>query len=60
MEENNKFDNKSLKKVTGRTADLERMVRTMAKDGEITPIGGRKYRRYKLNEDSFLEKSGRK
>lgn len=43
MEENNKFDNK-----------------TMAKDGEITPMGGRKYRRYKLNEDSFLEKSGRK
>lgn len=40
--------------------ELERMVRTMAKDGEITPIGGRKYRRYKLNEDSFLEKSGRK
>ena len=40
--------------------ELERMVRTMAKDGEITPIGGRKYRKYKLNEDSFLEKSGRK
>lgn len=40
--------------------ELEKMVRTMAKDGEITPIGGRKYRRYKLNEDSFLEKSGRK
>ena len=40
--------------------ELERMVRTMAKDGEITPIGGRKFRRYKLNEDSFLEKSGRK
>ena len=40
--------------------ELERMVRTMAKDGEITPIGGRKYRRYKLNEDSLLEKSGRK
>ena len=40
--------------------ELERKVRTMAKDGEITPIGGRKYRRYKLNEDSFLEKSGRK
>lgn len=41
-------------------SELERMVRTMAKDGEITPVGGRKYRRYKLNEDSFLEKSGRK
>ena len=40
--------------------DLEKMVRTMAKDGEITPLGGRKYRRYKLNEESFLEKSGRK
>lgn len=40
--------------------ELERMVRTMAKNGDITPIGGRKYRRYKLNEDSFLEKSGRK
>ena len=40
--------------------ELEKMVRTMAKDGEITPIGGRKYRRYKLNEDSFLENSGRK
>ncbi|MBQ8703288.1 MAG: putative DNA binding domain-containing protein [Bacteroidales bacterium] len=40
--------------------ELEKMVRTMAKDGEITPLGGRKYRRYKLNEDSFLEKSGRK
>lgn len=40
--------------------ELERMVRTMAKDGEITPVGGRKYRKYKLNEDSFLEKSGRK
>lgn len=41
-------------------SELERMVRTMAKDGEITPVGGRKYRRYKLNKDSFLEKSGRK
>ena len=40
--------------------ELEKMVRTMAKDGEITPLGGRKYRRYKLNEESFLEKSGRK
>ena len=40
--------------------ELEKMVRTMAKDGEITPLGGRRYRRYKLNEDSFLEKSGRK
>lgn len=39
---------------------LEKMVRTMAKDGEITPLGGRKFRRYKLNEDSFLEKGGRK
>ena len=36
--------------------ELEKMVRTMAKDGEITPLGGRKFRRYKLNEDSFLEK----
>lgn len=41
-------------------SELEKMVRTMAKDGEIAPIGGRKYRRYKLNEDSFLEKGGRK
>ena len=40
--------------------ELEKMVRTMAKDGEITPLGGRKFRRYKLNEDSFLEKGGRK
>lgn len=41
-------------------SELEKMVRTMAKDGEITPLGGRKFRRYKLNEDSFLEKGGRK
>ena len=40
--------------------ELEKMVRTMAKDGEITPLGGRKFRRYKLNEISFLEKGGRK
>lgn len=40
--------------------ELEKMVRTMAKDGDITPLGGRKYRRYKLNENSFLEKGGRK
>lgn len=41
-------------------SELEKMVRTMAKDGEIAPLGGRKFRRYKLYEDSFLEKGGRK
>lgn len=30
--------------------DLEEMVRKMASDGEITPIGGRKYRKYALNQ----------
>ena len=28
--------------------ELEKMVRNMAKEGEINPIGGRKYRRYEL------------
>lgn len=41
-------------------SDLEKMVRTMAKNNEIKPIGGRKYRRYALNDNSFLEKDGRK
>lgn len=30
--------------------DLEEMVRKMASAGEITPIGGRKYRKYALNQ----------
>lgn len=29
--------------------DLEKMVRSMAKTGDIKPLGGRKYRRYELN-----------
>lgn len=57
--------NSSLSEMASRLPDvdyseLEKMVRTMAKDGEIAPLGGRKYRRYKLNENSFLEKGGRK
>ena len=59
MEENKQFDKKSLRYVMGKTADfgelakdcvefaeLEKMVRAMARNAEIRPIGGRKYRRY--------------
>lgn len=31
--------------------DLEELVREMARLGEITPIGGRKYRKYSLNNE---------
>ena len=40
--------------------ELEKMVRMMVKDGKIIPLGGRKYRRYTLAENSFLSESGRK
>lgn len=40
--------------------ELEKMVRMMVKDGKIIPLGGRKYRKYTLAENSFLSESGRK
>lgn len=41
-------------------SELEKMVRQMAKENEILPLGGRKYRRYALPEGSFLSEGGRK
>lgn len=41
-------------------SELEKMVRRMVKENEVIPLGGRKYRRYALTEDSFLSEDGRK
>ena len=40
--------------------ELTKMVGKMVKKDEIIPIGGRKYRKYTLSDDSFSSKSGRK
>jgi ATP-dependent DNA helicase RecG len=40
--------------------ELEKKVRLMTIENKITPIGGRKYRKYALPKNSFLSESGRK
>lgn len=40
--------------------ELTKMVGKMVKKDEIIPIGGRKYRKYTLSDNSFSPKNGRK
>ncbi|MBO7588288.1 MAG: putative DNA binding domain-containing protein [Bacteroidaceae bacterium] len=57
--------NSTLPEISSRLPDvdysqLEKMVWKMAKEKEIIPIGGRKYRKYNLPNESFSSKGGRK
>ena len=54
MEDLRFYPNSSIAEIANRLPnveynDLEKMVRKMAQEGEIIPIGGRKYRKYSVN-----------